>query len=84
MNIIELAKEAGFIINGGRIESPYIGGSDIGHRLKEFANLVRAEREWVDLTDDEIDEIESKILIAGGEHNDIYRAVIAADREKNK
>ena len=54
MNIIELAKQAGFIVTGTRIESPYIGGSDISHRLADFAALVRAEREWVDLTDEEI------------------------------
>lgn len=43
MNIFEQAKDAGFTVTGGRIESPYIGGSDIGQRLKEFAALVRAE-----------------------------------------
>lgn len=53
MNIFEQAKDAGFTVTGGRIESPYIGGSDIGQRLKEFAALVRAEAleeaaEWCD------------------------------------
>lgn len=46
MNMIELAKKAGFTVTGSRIESPYIGGSDISHRLAEFAALVVAhERE---------------------------------------
>ena len=82
MDIIELAKEAGFTVTGSRIESPYIGGSDISHRLAEFAALVRAERDWVDLTDDEIEEI-------GKSYFDEWsfgfaRAVIAAFKEKNK
>lgn len=45
MHIIELAKEAGFTVTGSRIESPYIGGSDISQRLADFAALVRVEYE---------------------------------------
>ena len=92
MNMTELAKKAGFTVTGSRIESPYIGGSDISHRLAEFAALVRAEREWVDLTDDEIDTIEQRIYsrtTQKGRPQGIYvieliRAVIAAFKEKNK
>ena len=70
MNIIELAKEDGY--QEGRPMA----------RLEAFAALVRAEREWVDLTDEEIEEI-------GKSYFDEWsfgfaRAVIAADREKNK
>ena len=68
MNIIELAKEAGY--QEGRPMA----------RLERFAALVRAEREWVDLTDDEIHAIRSK---TSSEVN-FSRAVIAAFKEKNK
>ena len=57
------------------------GGQEAITALREA--LAQPQGEWVDLTDDEIDEIESKILMAGGEHNDIYRAVIAKFKEKN-
>ena len=43
--MIELAKKVGFTVTGSRIESPYIGGSDISHRLAEFAALVRADEQ---------------------------------------
>ena len=72
-SIIELAKEAG-------IETEW--SFDFKIRLERFAAIVRAERQWVDLTDDEIEEI-------GKSYFDEWsfgfaRAVIAADREKNK
>ena len=59
MNIIELAKEAGF--TGCLLPEEaddLIGGVFIDDEnwikpLERFAGLVRAEREWVDLTDDE-------------------------------
>ena len=80
MNIIELAKEA-----GGYVAELPNGDTwlfDDEAMLERFAALVRAEREWVDLTDDEIEEI-------GKSYFDEWsfgfaRAVIAADREKNK
>lgn len=73
MNIIELAKKAGF--------TDYYPD-----RLTRFAALVRAERKWVDLTDDEI------ALVTGCQKSkpnwivvkDITEAVIAAFKEKNK
>ena len=74
MNIIELAKEAGYDEHHATYDT----------RLERFAALVRdqerAEREWVDLTDDEI------AYVAGGSPYDksIARAVIAAFKEKNK
>ena len=46
MNIIEMAKEAGFTVTDYYPE-----------RLKRFAALVRAERKWVDLTDDEVEDL---------------------------
>ena len=46
MNILELAKEAGIMES----QMWSIKG------LERFAALVRAEREWVDLTDRELDE----------------------------
>lgn len=59
MNIFEQAKDAGFTVTGGRIESPYIGGSDIGQRLKEFAALVRSEAleeaaQWFEGNEDDV------------------------------
>ena len=77
MNIIELAKNA---------HRELVTKDYPGHRglldpwtmklLERFAALVRAEREWVDLTDDEIAAIPFP--------NGFARAVIAAFKEKNK
>ena len=51
-------------------------------RLERFAALVRAEREWVDLTDDE------KVMLSDRLNLDrrivVIDAVIAAFKEKNK
>ena len=74
MNIIELAKEAGF---GNLVSMPWIKG------LERFAALVRAEREWVDLTDDEIAELLFN-RVHNDPLNDYARRVIAAFKEKNK
>ena len=81
--VIEMAKEAG-------IEKLHIKREGQKHsildlcypELERFAALVRAELEWVDLTDDEIEEI-------GKSYFDEWsfgfaRAVIAAFKEKNK
>ena len=70
-NIIDLAKEAGF-------SDHYLATVQL-HELERFAALVRAEREWVDLTDDEIVEI-----IGDDIYVDDFHAVIAAFKEKNK
>ena len=80
MNIIELAKEAGFTDTDRN--GVWITDGMWTKELERFAALVRAERDWVDLTDDEIEEI-------GKSYFDEWsfgfaRAVIAADREKNK
>ena len=66
MNMTELAKKAGFTVTGSRIESPYIGGSDISHRLAEFSALVRAEREWVDATPQEVTALIMEGAAGGG------------------
>lgn len=84
MNIIELAKEAGFDVDEGLFpfeatEDKFIGTE---HHLERFAALVRAEREWVDLTDAELNN-----LWIGNTQNGwlgLFRAVIAAFKEKNK
>ena len=73
-NIIELAKEAGF-------GQPHIGAMQ--HELKRFAALVRAERKWVDLTDDEINKLWYDSSY-GDSGIDFARAVIAVFKEKNK
>ena len=71
-NIIELAKEAGFV-----------GFGPIGQqKLERFAALVRAEREWVDLTDDEILNLVTQYGI--DDPHWFVHAVIAAFKEKNK
>ena len=79
MNIIELAKEAGIPCFAGMyvVTEP--------EELERFAALVqfasanaRAEREWVDLTDDEIAQ---EFCF---DDYDYARAVIAAFKEKNK
>ena len=80
MNIIELAKEAGF-----ELGTAWYGNSKV---LERFAALVRAEREWVDLTDNElIDALGfGKLLPVSGVRGELVdaRAVIAAFKEKNK
>jgi len=92
MNIIELAKEAGFEVVDGELRL-YFDGSNallkpnlmgtVVDGLKEFATLVRAEREWVELTDDEMwDVFINKDWI--GEPLQLMSAVIAAFKEKNK
>ena len=88
MNTIELAKKAGFEVVDGELRL-YFDGSNallkpnlmgtVVDGLKEFATLVRAEREWVELMDDEIHE-----LVLTWEAHALVRAVIAAFKEKNK
>ena len=88
MNIIELAKEAGLLEVKTRPEAEVQLSKDA---LEKFAALVTAqlmsesasicaEREWVDLTDDEIEyAFWSNENCFGG-----IRAVIAAFKEKQK
>ena len=73
MNIIELAKESGL-----PCQHP-----DWTEGYERFAALVRAEREWVDLTDDEM----WAVFISRdwtGEPLHLMSAIIAAFKEKNK
>ena len=79
MNIIELAKEAGLLAPDNHKGGWYYGYDNI----ERFAALVRAEREWVDLTDDEIINVISAQPHAAT-YAEIGQAVIAAFKEKNK
>ena len=92
-SVSELAKEAGFEVVDGELRL-YFDGSNallkpnlmgtVVDGLKEFAALVRAEREWADLTDDEIDELIRKWHSPDMGLLDFAWAVIAAFKEKNK
>ena len=75
MNIIELAKKAC---------APNQTFNSDEEWVERFATLVRAEREWVDLTDDEIEALFPKPWIELMTIKEFVRAVIAADRSKNK
>ena len=61
-----------------------IAGLPIGTKL--YAAPVSAKREWVDLTDDEIDSVLRSYTKTDRYKDDLrsYRAVIAAFKEKNK
>ena len=76
-SVIELAKEAGFDL---------ATILDWDEELFEFAALVRAEREWVDLTDDDIFEANrhSHGNTEWAKKKALASAVIAAFKEKNK
>ena len=79
MNIIELAKEAGLLTEYGfTFAKPEL--------LERFAALVRAEREWVDLTDDDINKCVYAIFEDSptSSKRKLVSAVIAAFKEKNK
>ena len=97
MNTIELAKEAGFSVRRvSEPPKPYDHIAGYGEELERFAALVRAEREWVDLTDDEMFVIACRVgfdgeLMKTNRANGnpsiaevFYHAVIAAFKEKNK
>ena len=74
MNIIELAKEAC---------APNQTFNSDPEWVERFAALVRAERKWVDLTDDEM----WAVFISRdwtGEPLHLMSAIIAAFKEKNK
>ena len=72
-NIIELAKD---------VWHEDVSTMDL-QNLERFAAIVRAEREWVDLTDDEIAAVMDYGTATAKELEDA-RAVIAAFKEKNK
>ena len=75
MDVIKLAKEAGF-------DTDLPSFKDGTAIALKFAALVRAEREWVDLTDDDVAKV--KGLYGQASFETIARAVIAAFKEKNK
>lgn len=77
VNIVELVREAG--IYDGREGLMWCSKE----QLERFAALVRAEREWVDLTDDEIDELIRKWCSPDMGLLDFAWAAIAAFKEKN-
>ena len=85
MNIIELAKATGKTKWFGTHPdgtNDFLGVEFTPEQLERFAALVRAEREWVDLTDDEIEQlINSSIWMSIPQ---FAHAVIAAFKEKNK
>ena len=72
MNIIELAKG---------VWHEDVSTMDL-QNLERFAYLVRAEREWVDLTDDEILNLVTQYGI--DDPHWFVHAVIAKFKEKNK
>ena len=86
MNIIELAKEAGFNVHPRKntiSSKECLCDETLNEQLERFAALVRAERQWVDLTDDEM----WNLFISKdwtGEPLHFMSAVIAAFKEKNK
>ena len=81
MNIIELAKEAGLeqVVAIDPKNGTKLVKSLPPELLERFAAIVRAEREWVDLTDGEIEN-----CALSHSSVDFGRAVIAAFKEKNK
>lgn len=78
MNIIELAKQVGGVADDQTIVLFH-------EELEAVARAIRAEREWVDLTEDEIANAMELPLddITCVELEDA-RAVITAFKEKNK
>jgi hypothetical protein len=105
MNIIELAKEAGLLADDGEVWlSPYQEAMERFATLvraeveAEWIETNKAlakeiiERQWVDLTDDEIDLIEQRVYCRTTQKGrplgvyavELVRAVIAAFKEKNK
>ena len=75
MNIIELAKEAGFEVVEGELRLYFNGDKallkpnymgTVVDGLKAFATLVRAEREWVDATPQEVTALIMEGAAGGG------------------
>ena len=79
--VIELAKEAGLLEVEVRPEAEVRLSKDA---LERFAALVRAEREWIDLTDDEVNKLIQAWHKSDDGLFDYASAVIAAFKEKNK
>ena len=84
-NTIELAKATGQTKWFGTHPdgtNDFLGVEFTPEQLERFAALVRAEREWVDLTDDEILNLVTQYGI--DDPHWFVHAVIAAFKEKNK
>ena len=75
-SVIELAKQAGYDETSETIPSFH-------QFIERFAALVRAEREWVDLTDDEIAKLKTNALHQLMSLSEFAHAVIAAWKAKN-
>lgn len=64
LEIIELAKQSDLMADGEMWFSPTYGNADVHITdLERFAKLVaaRAKREWVGLTEEEVDEIYTSV-----------------------
>ena len=86
LDVVRLAKEAGLeqVVaidpkNGTRLVK-----SLPPELLERFAALIKAEREWVDLTDDEIDSINALPWGTSGGYAKAVIAAFKAKQEKNK
>ena len=77
-NIKEAALKSGFVVDYVNHDTLLYSGVEAS--LTKFAALVRAEREWVDLTDDEFEILWRNAI----SDFDFANAVIAAFKEKNK
>jgi phosphoglycerol transferase MdoB-like AlkP superfamily enzyme len=75
MDVIKLAKEAGWDDRLG------FSGVEMLDFFERFAALVRAKREWVDLTDDEIGDAWEQ---CGGTLRVFWDIASSAFKEKNK
>ena len=84
MNIIELAKEAGFASEAFNSVDGTVYWCITNEELEAFAALVRAEREWVDLTDDEKGKVWGDWYVSGLYNEELIDRAIAAFKEKNK
>ena len=80
MNIIELAKKSGIQEWWGEPDEFY---DEFCEMLERFAALVRAEREWVDLTCEEVTGLIREGAADGGWQGFATR-VQDAFKEKNK
>jgi hypothetical protein len=78
--IIRMAREANLICES-RPVTAWMESTDLTPYLTRFAALVRAEREWVDLTDDEINQLEEEGVFFES-CKVICRAVIEKFKEK--
>lgn len=102
LEIIELAKQSDLMADGEMWFSPTYGNADVHIAdLERFAKLVAAKereacakREWVGLTEEEVDEIYTSVQEEVNKHWDkggttmmfpftLYKAIEQALKEKN-